>query len=101
MARLVMNQSCTHLDQVAYVTPSRDGCEDCLRIGGQRVHLRMCMSCGHVGCCDNSPHRHAAADFRSAQHPIIQSYEPGEDWWYGYADDLTFAVDGAPSFAHP
>ncbi|MDQ1710481.1 MAG: hypothetical protein QOG49_1866, partial [Frankiaceae bacterium] len=54
-----MSQSCTHLDQVADVVPSSAGCEDCLRIGGDWVHLRMCMSCGHVGCCDNSPNRHA------------------------------------------
>src|SRR5207245_2801103 len=65
------------------------------------VHLRMCMSCGHVGCCANSPHRHATAHFASQHHPIIQSYEPGEEWWYCYVDDLGFEMDGAPSFAHP
>jgi uncharacterized UBP type Zn finger protein len=96
-----MAQSCSHLDQVADVTPSSEGCEDCLRIGGRWVHLRLCMSCGHVGCCDNSPNRHATAHFRSTGHPIIQSYEPGEDWWYCYEDDLMFALEGAPSFAHP
>jgi uncharacterized UBP type Zn finger protein len=90
-----------HLDQVGAVAPSSEGCEDCLRIGGWWVHLRMCMSCGHVGCCDNSPNRHATAHFGSQHHPIIQSYEPGEDWWYCYLDDLAFTVDGAPSFAHP
>ena len=96
-----MSQSCTHLDQVVDVTPSSEGCEDCLRIGGQWVHLRLCMSCGHVGCCDNSPNRHATAHFNADNHPIIQSYEPGEDWWYCYVDDLGFMVDGAPSFEHP
>ena len=96
-----MSQSCSHLDQVADVAPSSEGCEDCLRMGGQWVHLRMCMSCGHVGCCDNSPNRHATAHFNSGHHPIIQSYEPGEDWWFCYVDDLAFTVDGAPSFAHP
>jgi uncharacterized UBP type Zn finger protein len=96
-----VNRSCGHLDQVDDVTPSSDGCEDCLRIGGQWVHLRMCMTCGHVGCCDNSPHRHATAHFASQHHPLIQSYEPGEDWWYCYIDDLTLAVDGAQSFSHP
>src|SRR6266550_4260474 len=95
-----MAQTCTHLDQVVDVTPSSEGCEDCLRIGGQWLHLRLCMSCGHVGCCDNSPNRHATAHFRSRHHPLIQSYEPGEDWWYCYIDDLFFAVDDAPSFAH-
>ena len=66
-----MSNACGHLDQLADVVPSSDGCEDCLRIGGQWVHLRMCMSCGHVGCCDNSPNRHATAHFRSQHHPLI------------------------------
>ena len=96
-----MTQTCAHLDQAADVEPSSTGCEDCLRIGGRWVHLRMCMSCGHVGCCDNSPNRHATAHFRTAEHPLIQSYEPGEDWWYCYVDDLAFVMDGAPSFEHP
>jgi len=61
----------------------------------------LCKSCGHVGCCDDSPNRHASAHARSERHPIIQSYEPGENWWYCYVDDLAFVVDGAPSFAHP
>jgi len=60
----------------------------------------MCMSCGHIGCCDSSPNRHARAHFSTAQHPIIQSYEPGEDWWYCFIDDVTFVIDDGPSFAH-
>jgi uncharacterized UBP type Zn finger protein len=92
---------CRHLDEVLDVAPSSEGCEDCLRIGGRWVHLRMCMSCGHVGCCDNSPNRHARAHFGSSQHPIIESYEPAEDWWYCYQDDLAFTVAGGPSFSHP
>ena len=73
-----MADTCTHLDTVADVTPSSDGCEDCLRIGGQWVHLRLCMTCGHVGCCDNSPNRHAAAHWdEHPDHPLIRSYEPG------------------------
>jgi len=78
---------CTHLDQVADVTPSSEGCEDCLRIGGYWVHLRMCMSCGHVGCCDNSPNKHATKHAHRTTHPVIRSYEPGEDWGYCYPDD--------------
>ena len=96
-----MTAACAHLDQAADVAPSSEGCEDCLRIGGQWVHLRVCMSCGHVGCCDNSPNRHATAHFHAQQHPLIQSYEPGEDWWFCYLDDVAFVVDGAPSFEHP
>ena len=95
-----MDDSCSHLDRVADVAPSSIGCEDCLRLGGRWVHLRMCMSRGHVGCCDSSPNHHATAHFHSAGHPIIQSYEPGDEWWYCYVDDLAFEVDGAPSFSH-
>jgi hypothetical protein len=59
------------------------------------------MTCGHVGCCDDSPSRHATAHFVATNHPIIQSYEPGEDWWYCYLDDISFEVRDARSFAHP
>ena len=76
------------------------GCEDCPRVGGWWVHLRVCMSCGHVGCCNDSPNRHATAHLRSTGHPVIQSYEPGEDWWYCYLDDLVFQNNGAPSFEY-
>ncbi|MCA1587456.1 MAG: UBP-type zinc finger domain-containing protein [Chloroflexi bacterium] len=79
---------CAHVDSIRDVVRSADGCEDCLRIGGQWVHLRTCMSCGHVGCCDNSPNRHAAAHNRETGHPIIRSAEPGEEWGYCYPDDL-------------
>ncbi len=97
-----MADVCTHLDQTAGVVASSTGCEDCLRIGGVWVHLRLCMTCGHVGCCDNSPNRHATAHYHAVNHPIVRSYEPGEDWWYCYVDDLMFLVEGAPSAAsHP
>src|SRR5690242_8588674 len=78
-------ESCSHLDEVRTVEPSSTGCEDCLRIGGRWVHLRLCMTCGHVGCCDNSPNRHATAHWRQTSHPLIRSYEPGENWWWCYA----------------
>ena len=96
-----MTDTCTHLDRIRPVAPSGDGCVECLLMGATWVHLRRCTECGHIGCCDNSPNRHATAHFRSSRHPIIQSYEPGEDWWYCYEDDLMFAVEGARSFAHP
>ena len=95
-----MADICTHLDQVADVTPSSPGCEDCIPLGDRWVHLRVCMSCGHVGCCDSSKNRHATARFRASAHPLIQSYEPGEDWWWCFVDEEAFAVDGSPSFAH-
>jgi hypothetical protein len=91
---------CTHLDQAYEVTPSGDGCEDCILIGDSWVHLRLCMSCGHVGCCDNSKNRHASAHNRESGHPLIQSYEPGEDWWFCFLDEIDFLVEGAPSYAH-
>ena len=96
-----MEAECTHRDQATDVTPSSEGCEDCLSTGGRWVHLRLCMSCGHVGCCDSSPNRHATAHFHSVNHPLIQSYEPGEDWWFCFIDGFAFLVDGAPSFEHP
>ena len=89
--------TCTHLDTVEDVTPTGNGCQECLQAGGRWVHLRMCMHCGHIGCCDNSPGRHATGHWTSnASHPVIRSYERGEDWWWCYADDLFFDVEGAP-----
>src|SRR5215218_2594669 len=97
-----MAESCTHLDTTLDVAPSSDGCEDCLRIGARWVHLRLCMACGHVGCCDNSPNKHATAHWHETDHPIVRSYEPGENWWWCYADDLGFELDGAePAASHP
>jgi uncharacterized UBP type Zn finger protein len=80
---------CSHLDQIHSVAPNTPtGCEECLRAGSWWVHLRLCLSCGHVGCCDSSPGQHATKHFRSSQHPVIRSYEPGEDWAYCYPDNL-------------
>ena len=97
-----MDATCSHLDTVAEVTPSGDGCQECLQSGGRWVHLRICESCGHIGCCDSSPGRHATQHFHQTQHPLIRSFEPGEDWWWCYVDELMFAVEGAPpSPSHP
>jgi hypothetical protein len=92
--------ACTHLDQANDVTPSGNGCVECLASGGRWVHLRLCMTCGHVGCCDSSPSKHATAHFHSDGHPLVQSYEPGEDWWWCYQDNVAFSVAHAPSFSH-
>lgn len=86
---------CEHIDVVREVQPSANGCEDCLRTGDSWVHLRMCMSCGHVGCCDSSPNRHASAHWRSDRHPIVRSFEPGENWWWCYPDERVFDVPSA------
>ena len=95
-----MSQKCTHGAGIRDVTPSALGCEECLKTGSPWVHLRLCRTCGHVGCCDDSPNRHATAHFHTAAHPIVQSYEPGEDWWYCYLDEISFTIVGGPSFAH-
>jgi uncharacterized UBP type Zn finger protein len=81
---------CTHTDMIRAVDPSTtEGCEDCLRMEGATwVHLRMCLTCGHVGCCDSSPNRHATAHARASEHPIVQSFEPGEAWRWCYADEV-------------
>jgi uncharacterized UBP type Zn finger protein len=85
-----MDVPCEHLKQVKEVQPSATGCEDCLRMGGQWVHLRLCLTCGHVGCCDSSPNRHATAHWHASGHPVIRSFEPGEAWLWCYPDELFF-----------
>jgi uncharacterized UBP type Zn finger protein len=87
---------CSHLDQVREVKASADGCEDCLRMSGSWVHLRLCMSCGHVGCCDSSPHKHATAHFHKTGHPIIRTFEPGESWGWCYVDEIELDPTGWP-----
>lgn len=84
--------TCSHLDQVREVVPRTNGCEECLKTTGSRwVHLRMCRTCGRVGCCDSSPNRHATAHFRESGHPIVRSVEPGESWSWCYVDEVTLA----------
>ena len=78
---------CTHENQIREVTPSAQGCEDCLKMGAGWVHLRMCMTCGHVGCCDQSPNKHATKHYHETGHPIIRSFQPGEDWLWCYIDE--------------
>ncbi len=96
-----MASPCAHVDRTIDVHPRSTGCEECLRTGDVWVHLRMCMACGHIGCCDNSKNRHARGHHRTAGHPLIQSYEPGEEWWWCFVDDVGFYVADAPSYAHP
>jgi hypothetical protein len=98
-----MTDQCEHLGSVEVdLTPSSDGCEVGLATGGRWVHLRMCQQCGHVGCCDSSPNRHATAHWHASGHPLVRSYEPGEGWWWCYPDELMFEVDGAPAApSHP
>ena len=93
---------CTHVDEVdVEATPSAQGCEDCLRMGGRWVHLRMCRMCGHVGCCDSSPNKHATAHNAATHHALISSFEPGEEWWWCYTDQVSFEVPELASYSHP
>jgi uncharacterized UBP type Zn finger protein len=83
-----MNE-CPHIGQIRNVKPrTPQGCEECLKLGDSWVHLRLCLTCGHVGCCDSSKNRHATKHFLATRHPIIKSFEPGEDWGWCYIDQL-------------
>lgn len=86
-----MPKPCDHAGDVKIrnVTRPAPGCEDCMKIGARWVHLRACLTCGHVGCCDSSPNKHATAHFRGTRHPIISSAEPGEAWCWCYLDERT------------
>ena len=85
---------CTHLDQIEIteLPESVPGCEDCLRTGDGWVHLRICLSCGHVGCCDSSPNRHASAHAAASGHALIRSIQPGEDWSWCYEDEIAMRI---------
>ena len=90
-----MPDTCSHLDDVdRAATPSAEGCEDCLRTGGRWVHLRMCMSCGKIGCCDSSPNQHASRHAAEDEHPIFRSVEPGEEWSWCAIDAFAFVLRG-------
>jgi len=84
-----MTQRCGHLDHVHDVRPKTpDGCEECLAMGSDWVHLRLCLECGHVGCCDDSPNKHATKHFHATRHPVMRSFERGEDWGWCFVDEL-------------
>ena len=84
---------CKHTDQIKITKTDTHVCEDCVKTGDTWVHLRLCLSCGHVGCCDSSPNRHATRHVRDSGHPIVTSLEPGENWSYCYVDDVAFVLD--------
>ena len=79
---------CSHIDTIRDVSPSAPGCEECLETGSWWVHLRLCMGCGHVGCCESSPNSHASKHSGAQEHPVVQSLEPGEDWLWCYVDEV-------------
>lgn len=91
---------CIHASEIHEVQPSSlDGCPECIAMGDSWVHLRICLTCGHIGCCDSSKNRHARQHFHASTHPIIASFEPGEDWRYCFADNLM--LEPGPVMAHP
>ena len=83
-----MAKKCKHLDQVKFRTTDTDVCEECVKLGDIWVHLRMCMVCGNVGCCDSSKNKHATKHFHHTSHPVMRSIEPGEDWIWCYIDEI-------------
>jgi Zn-finger in ubiquitin-hydrolases and other protein len=89
-----MAVNCSHLDQIRLTEPPEhvEGCEECLATGGRWVHLRMCETCGHIGCCDSSPGRHATGHARAENHPILRSIEPDENWSWCVLDEVAFVV---------
>jgi uncharacterized UBP type Zn finger protein len=83
-----MQSICEHLQTADDVAPRTRGCEECLKMGDTWVHLRGCLHCGHVGCCDQSKNRHATKHFHATKHPVVQSLEPGESWKWCYIDEI-------------
>lgn len=90
-----MASACTHLDHVLVteLPEAVDGCADCLLSGDPWLHLRICLECGRVGCCDDSPNRHASTHAHATRHPIIRSIQPGEDWSWCYVDELAMVIE--------
>jgi len=80
--------ACVHLDSIHDVVPKSSGCEECLKAGDSWVHLRLCLTCGHVGCCDSSKNKHSTKHFHATKHPIIQSFQPGESWRWCFIDEI-------------
>ncbi len=86
--------TCDHITNAGYHEPNTpNGCEECLESGDTWVHLRLCLECGHVGCCDSSPARHASAHHHETGHPIIRSAEPGEEWSWCYVDEVAMVAN--------
>jgi uncharacterized UBP type Zn finger protein len=83
---MAMTPECTHLNQIKVTRTDKSFCEDCIVTGDAWLHLRLCLICGHVGCCDSSPNKHATKHFNRTQHPLIRSAEPGETWTWCYVD---------------
>jgi uncharacterized UBP type Zn finger protein len=83
-----MSDLCVHLKKARDVKPNSKGCEECLKMGDDWVHLRLCLTCGHVGCCDDSKNQHATKHYHATKHPVIRSIEPGERWEWCFVDEM-------------
>lgn len=83
-----MGTACTHLDQIKFTHTDKHVCEDCVKMGDRWVHLRMCLECGHIGCCNSSKNRHATKHFHQTHHALVRSIEPGENWVWCYVDQI-------------
>jgi hypothetical protein len=94
---VVSVKHCRHLAEIRDVVPSAPGCEECLKSGDPWLHLRICRTCGHVGCCDQSPNRHATKHFHATRHPIIEAYDPPEGWGWCYVDEVMFDLSDRPT----
>jgi hypothetical protein len=92
--------TCTHGAFLKVVSPSADGCEECLKLGATWVHLRLCRACGHVGCCDDSANRHATKHFKATGHPLIETYDPPDGWGWCYVDEVMLDLEGMTT-PHP
>jgi Zn-finger in ubiquitin-hydrolases and other protein len=92
--------TCSHLDQIQDVAPDAKGCSECLALGDGWVHLRLCKSCGHVGCCDSSKNQHASKHAIAQEHPIVGSFEPDEDWFWCFVDEVAFLLDDVHSVSY-
>ena len=94
-------KNCEHLEQAHdQQRPARRVCEDCIKTGDSWVHLRQCMTCGHVGCCDSSKNKHATKHYHATEHPIVRSVEPGETWGWCYVDEVMYEMSGGVAHAH-
>ncbi|HEY7982139.1 MAG TPA: UBP-type zinc finger domain-containing protein [Candidatus Eremiobacteraceae bacterium] len=83
-----MEATCEHLKTAGNPKPESDGCAECIALGDTWVHLRLCLTCGHVGCCDDSKNKHATKHYKHTQHPVIRSFQPGENWRWCFVDEL-------------
>jgi len=86
--------ACAHIGEAKDLQPERHVCEECIKLGDRWVHLRICLTCGHVGCCDSSKNKHATRHYHATTHPVIRSIEPGEAWGWCYPDEIFYDLSG-------